>query len=339
MRRVFLLLFCLAIFTSTGIFGEESRIPRRIRIINPDGKAPAMLPSVLYARLTGRMPLVIAGPEDFPHNTIILKMDDKIHITLEDRKGELDSRDYPLEMGENLPAAVVAFDKLAEDWEPYLGLVDPDVSEELVVRREQMEAEVSFEEALLTPFQATLWLPLALRQIIITDGNLGDSKFVWQWPLRADFTWFFSDNLGVSGSFRFEYGDHISFAVEEPDRNPLNTTVLMLMPGVGIQVRTLGRVSAEFGISMFFGAVHIRANEDSDKPDLSAGESTWIFYPVLSLEPSIVWSPTTNWSVKFRVLELQLGLSGMAGSEGADFGAAENTLILNYLQLGAAYRW
>ena len=338
MRRIFLLLFCLAIFTSTGIFGEESLIPRRIRIINPDGKAPAMLPSVLYAHLTGRMPLVIAGPEDFPHNTIILEMENQIHITLEGRKGELDSRDYPLEMGENLLAAIAEFDKLAEDWEPYLGLVEPDVSEELEVRREQMEAEVSFEEALLTPFQATLWLPLALRQILITDGDSGDSKFVWQWPLRADFTWFFSDNLGVSGSFRFEYGDHISFAVDT-NHSPLNTTVLMLMPGVGIQVRTLGRISAEFGISLFFGAVHIRANENSDKPALSAGESTWRFYPTLSLEPSIVWSPTTNWSVKFRVLELQLGFSGMSGSEDAGFGTAENTLILNYLQLGAAYRW
>jgi len=338
MRRALLLLFALAVFTSAGIYGEESMIPRRIRIINPDGKAPTMLPSLLYASLTGRIPLVIAGTEDLTHNTIVLKNEDRIFVTLEDRDGLVDSRDYPLDIIEDLPAAAALFDKLAEDWEPYLGLVEPDVSDELEIRREQMEVEVSFEEELLTPFQATLWLPLAFRQVIITDGDFGEGKFVWQWPLRADFTWFFSDNLGASASFRFEYGNHISFAVDY-NSMPLDTTVLMLMPGLGIQVRTLGRVSAEFGISLFFGAVHITANENSSKPSLATDESIWVFYPVLSLEPSIVWSPDTSWSVKFRVLELQLGLNGMSGSGGADYGAAENTLILNYFQLGAAYRW
>ena len=72
---------------------------------------------------------------------------------------------------------------------------------------------------------------------------------------------------------------------------------------------------------------------------LAVGDSAWVFYPVLSLEPAIVWSPTARWSVKARILEFQLGLGGMGGSGGAGFGTAENTIILNYFQLGAAYRW
>ena len=338
MRRVIILIFILAGFSVPGTFGEDTLIPRRIRIVNPDGKAPPMLPSLLYARLASITPLVIASPEDIPHNTIILAMGNQLSLTLKDREKVVDIREYPLEIAENLPEAAAEFDKLAKDWEPYLGLVEPDVSEELEVRREEMEAEISFEEKLITPFQATLWIPLALRQAVITDGDFGSSKFIWQWPLRGDFTWFFSDNLGISGSFRFEYGDHISFAVDS-DWNALDTTVLMLMPGIGFQVRTVGRVSAEFGISMFFGAVHITANEDSDIPSLNAGESTWVYYPVLSLEPAIVWSPTAKWSVKFRILELQLGLAVFGDSNDAEFGTAENTLILNYLQIGAAYRW
>jgi hypothetical protein len=263
---------------------------------------------------------------------------DRFSITLKDRDAVTGTLDYPLEILNNPVAAAEAFDEAAAEWEPFLGLVQPDVAEELQIRREKMEAEVSFEEKLNTPFQMTLWIPLAARQSIVTDGD--NRKNIWNylWPLRTDITWFFTDNLGVSSSFRFEYGNHLSFA-GDADFRALDTTVLMLMPGIGLQVRTIGKISAEFGISFFFGFVHITADEDAVKPDLTAGESIWKFYPVLSLEPAIVWSPTADWSIKARILGLQLGVAGMGGKDTAGYGVAENTLILNYFQLGAAYRW
>ncbi len=338
MRRGLFVLLILSLIGTISIFAEETLIPRRIRIIDPAGNAPPMLSSILYARLTLQIPLVVSGPDEEPHNIIIMEIGDRITIILEDRDGFVDSLDYPAEIQNDPVAAAAVFDELAAAWQPYLGLVEPDVAEELEVRREVLEAEISFEEQLIKPFQATLWIPIAARQILITDGDNRGSKWVWKWPLRADFAWFFTENLGLTGSFRFEYGNHFSFGTDS-NNNSMDTTVMMLMPGVGIQVRTIGRLSAEFGVSVFFGAVQITANEPMDNPPLAAGESTWVFYPVLSFEPAIVWSPTANWSIKARIIEFQMGLAGLSGSEGSAFGTAENTLVLNYLQFGAAYRW
>lgn len=337
-RRFIILLSALVFIVSVSLSAEDALIPRRIRIVDPAGNAAPLLSSVLYARLALQSPLVVSSDDELPHNTIILESDDTITITLEDRNGVLDLREYPVDIGNDPVAAAEAFDELSTDWAQYLGLVEPDIAEEQEVRREALAAEVSFEEQLNTPFQATLWLPVAARQSIVTDGENRKNRWIWAWPLRADFAWFFTENLGLTGSFRFEYGNHLSFA-SDVNNESVDSTVLMLMPGVGIQVRTLGKISAEFGISVFFGAVKITADEISDKPNLAVGESTWVFYPVLSFEPSIVWSPTKSWSVKARIIELQLGLPGMGGSNDAGYGTAQNTLVLNYLQFGAAYRW
>ncbi len=338
-RRIFTLILLAVFLGSFPLSAGETLIPRRIRIIDSNGNLPPMIPDILYAHLASRIPLVISGPGEEPHNTILLESGDRFYITLKDRNEIVDRQDYPLEILNNPVTAAEAFDKIAAEWEPSLGLVQPDVTEELEIRREELEAEISFEEKLNTPFQLTLWMPLAARQSIVTDGDNRKNKWNYLWPLRTDIIWFFTDNLGISGSFRFEYGDHISFT-GDINYNALDSTVLMLMPGIGLQVRTIGKISAEFGVSFFMGFVQVTANESSLSPALAAGESTWVLYPVLSLEPAIVWSPTADWSVKARILGLQLGLAGLSGGqEGAGFGTAHNTLILNYFQLGAAYRW
>ena len=338
MRRIPNILIVLLVLGTCRIGADENLIARRISITDPSGNVPLMVPAVLYSRLTRRVPLVVSGTGEKPHNTIVLEYGETLAVTLEEDSDILDRRVYPADLVDDPLALADEFESLAADWGPLLGLVEPDISEELEIRREELAGEVSFEQQLMTPYQATLWIPVAARQIIITDGDSGSSRWIWQWPLRFDIAWFFRENLGLIGSFRFEYGDHISFG-SDIDSKPLSTTNLMLMPGVGLQVRTVGRISAEFGMTMLFGAVRVTANEDLNRPNLLAGESTWVFYPVLSLEPAIVWSPSDRWSVKFRLLELNLGFGGLQGSEGASYGTGENTIILNYLQIGAAYRW
>ena len=339
-RRVCLLFIVLS-FSVFTIGAQEELIPRRIQIIADEGAEGSLLPSILYARLTRRVPLVVSGPDDEPHNNIIINFDEEFKVILEDRDGVIDSREFPPEITDNPMAAAEAFDVLAKDWKPFLGLVPPDIAQELRVQRTELESEVSFEEQLITPFQATLWLPISLRQILLTEGSgdgRTDSKFIWQWPLRADLAWYFRENLGVVGSLRFEHGGHISFGADI-DGNPLDTLSTIMMAGIGVQVRTLGKLSAEFGISAHFGAVRVKAEENLVSPALAAGETAWIFYPVLSFEPAMVWSPTPKLSVKFRILEFDLGLAGMGGNESSYYGTGESTVLFNFLQVGAAYRW
>lgn len=339
MRRFAKILFVLMLISGICRVGaEENLIPRRIRIIDTSGTVPPVVAAVLYSRLTRQVPLVVGSDDEKPHNTIKLEYGETLVVVLVENSEILDQREYPASLVDDPPALSDEFDRLARDWKPLLGLVEPDVSAELQVRSVELAGEVSFEQQQITPFQATLWIPVAARQIVITDGDNGDSRWIWQWPLRIDFAWFFKENLGLTTSFRFEYGDHISFGTDI-DRNALSTTNLMLMPGIGLQVRTFGKISAEFGVTMLFGAVRVSANEDLNNPSLLEGETTWVFYPVLSLEPAIVWSPTAQWSVKFRLIEFNLALAGLQGSENAPYGTGENTLLLNFLQIGAAYRW
>lgn len=338
MRRTACLAILILIIGFSFLSAEEARIPRRIRIVDPAGNVPSLILSILYSSLASEIPLVLAAGDESPHNIITLQYGEMLTVNLEDRDGPVDARKYSGAIVDDPIAAAAAFEKLGGDWVGFLGLVEPDVSEEFEIRREEMKAEISFEEKLNTPFQATLWIPIAARQILTTDGDNRDNPWIWAWPLRGDIAWFFTENLGITGSFRFEYGSQISFGTDVNGES-LQTTNLMLMPGIGFQIRTLGSLAAEFGITAFFGAVRIRADEPLIQPALSTGETKWVFYPVLSFEPSIVWSPTPEWSVKFRIIEIQLGLRGMQGSENSKFGVAENTVILNYFQVGAAYRW
>ena len=337
-RRTWAFIAVIILFGAAILGAQEDLIPRRIRIVAPEDGNSELLSAILYSSLTRQVPLVVSGPEDVPHNTIVMERGESLVLTLEDRDGVVDRREFPPGFPVDPSDAAAAFDELAVDWAVHLDLVAPDVAQDLEVLREELTGEISFEERLITPFQATLWLPVAARQLVLTDGNDGSSRWIWQWPLRGDFAWYFTENLGATASFRFEYGTHISFGVNN-NQDPLETRNLILLPGLGLQLRTLGRLSAEFGISLFMGTVRIVAEEPLFVPSLNTGDVLWVFYPVLSFEPSIVWSPYERWSVKFRVAEFHLGLGGMGGSESSAYGTSENTIIMNFLQLGLAYRW
>ncbi len=343
MKKLVLLLTALAVICVPLAFAEEPLIPRRVRIEAGMEAVSAITPAILFARLAARTPLVVAGPEDSPHNIIRIESADSgvLQFVLETRDGVADTRVYPASMFDNTENTSRIITEIVDAWTPKLPLVKPDVTEELVVRRELLEAEVSFEERLRTPFQATLWLPAAVRQIVQTNNESGSGgDWLWLWPFRADIAWFPRENLGITGSFRFEYGRGLSFGSFETGFGDVSTdtTNLLLMPGIGIQIRTIGRLSAEFGVSLFFGAVHLTANEPADKPSLNTGDSTWVFFPVLSIEPAIVWSPGERWSIKARLGGFALNLAGM-DDQSSRYGTDGNTLIMNYFQLGLAYRW
>ncbi|MDT8298244.1 MAG: hypothetical protein RQ801_08100, partial [Spirochaetaceae bacterium] len=82
-RRVCLLFIVLSfcVFTAGA---QEKLIPRRIQIIADEGAEGTLLPSILYARLTRRVPLVVSGPDDEPHNRIIINTGEVLSVSLED---------------------------------------------------------------------------------------------------------------------------------------------------------------------------------------------------------------------------------------------------------------
>ncbi len=337
--KIYILVLCLTLLFIAILPAEtdENLIPRRILFESSTGFDSSLAATILLGELSSQTALVIAGNGDIPHNVISINTTDELlTLSLKDRKSLVAEESFPKSIIDNPKDMVIAFNLLTEEWKQYLGLVKPEVVEDLEIKKMEVEETISFEEKLNKPFQLTLWAPVALRGSIPMEGDNDTLKFIWQWPLRVDFSWFFNDNFGIISSFKFEYGNHISYGADL-SRNALNTTSLILKPGIGCQFRTLGKLSMEFSIISSLAAVKITANEPLTYPSLNTGESTWVFYPIISLEPYILWSPSADWSVKAMVLGIDFSLTELTGLD--SFGIAENSLIVTFLQIGGSYRW
>lgn len=322
-----------------SLTGQENLIPRRIAF-EATSDIPPITVEILYAKLAALQPVVVAGSGEQPHNVITVETgDDSVNFVLRDADNRTISvvptaRD-DLESNEGIETACT---DVAVSWAPLLGLVEPVVREDVQRERDRLEAEVSLEERLATPFQTTLWIPAAIRLVLLSGDSGGAVDPIWLWPLSAEFHWFPQESFGLTASFRFEYGDHISFASDSG--NPVNTDALILLPGVGVLFRTLGRFSAEFGIKVSFGAVRFTIDADSTVPPGLAGDTFWGFYPVFSIEPNLVWNFSDRWSLKARIMGMDLNLIGIAGDDSTrPYSADTNTIILTLLQLGFSYRW
>ena len=101
MIRRYCLLFIVFSFSVFTIGAQEELIPRRVRIVADEGAEGSLLPSILYARLTRRVPLVVSGPDDEPHNNIIINFGEDFSVILEDRDGVIDSREFPPDIAED----------------------------------------------------------------------------------------------------------------------------------------------------------------------------------------------------------------------------------------------
>lgn len=337
--KKYLLMLCLTLLFIVILPAEtdENLIPRRILFEASTVFDSTLAATILLGELSSQTALVIAGNEDIPHNVISIKATGELFtISLKDRKTVVAEKSFPTSIIDNPKDMVIAFSLLAEEWKQYLGLVKPEIVEDLEIKKMKVEETISFEEKLNKPFQLTLWAPVALRGSIPMEGDNDTLKFIWEWPLQVDFSWFFSDNFGIISSFKFEYGNHISYGADI-NRNALDTTNLMLNPGIGFQFRTFGKLSMEFSIISSLAVVKITANEPLTYPSLNTNESTWVFYPIVSLEPSILWSPSAEWSVSAMVLGIDFSLTKLTGLD--SFGIAENSLIVTFLQIGGSYRW
>ena len=205
-----------------------------------------------------------------------------------------------------------------------------------------------FEESLATVFQVSLWLSLFRNSL---DGAEGTFVYDFLFPQIIDLDWYINTTWGVNFSFYFESSDFISFGrVEIPDvsSTTADSSNILLLPGIGLTFRSLGKISGNYGISLYLGPVYVYALDDilnsspiSITPFLSAGESTWIFFSYLSLKTGVSYNFNDKWSLKTRIVTF---LSPLAiidpGQQLTDYSSMErgSSFSLN-IQLGLGYRW
>ena len=247
---------------------------------------------------------------------------------------------------------------------PYLGPVERVRGEaELTLRRRQVAAaeSLAFEDRLSTPWQLSLLFG-ELRQISYTEDT--DSASVDTetisisalFPLIAELSHFRSRNFGLVGRMSLDYnsttGFYDSVAGEgEDDANDRSvdawdkTRNIIVLPGVGIMYRSLGRIAMDFTLLYSLGVAHVTATDavtmdrDGAREDvLEEGESRVFLYQLLTLQPGVSYALNESWALRAG-LSLSFDASVLWGGADAtpySFGAA---FLLRWLQLGVARRF
>ncbi len=312
----------------------ENLIPRHVQF-DIGETVPVMTAEVLYSAITDIQPIVIARNGEETHNRIVIsESEGQLRFTLYESELLIDEQLFRIEDTEGI---VPICRGVAQQWETYLGMTEPEIREELVIEQDLMLKEISYKRLITKPFQLNLWLPISGR-IGYTTSNDFSSQFIWLGPFSTEFNWFFNESIGLIAAVQVDFGDNLSFA-RGGSGELIDTRYLKLLPGIGIVFRSIGRLSAEVGLKFSFGAISITPLEDAATPDLNAGETGWYFYPALELFANLSWNFSEHWSLKAQLPGFELSFHTFA-PEAIAFGYPANaSMILTFLRLGAAYRW
>ncbi|MCA1754954.1 MAG: hypothetical protein LC641_09720, partial [Spirochaeta sp.] len=124
------------------------------------------------------------------------------------------------------------------------------------------------------------------------------------------------------------------------------TDNIILLPGVGIHYRSLGRVGIDLSLIYSLGAARVTAREDvsqygwfdqQERPDdfLAKGESIWFMYQLLSFQPGLTVALTDRWALRAAT---SFSFDPRALGETTPYNDAAG-LAFRYLQIGLARRF
>ncbi|MCK5735273.1 MAG: hypothetical protein KAH21_02300 [Spirochaetaceae bacterium] len=306
-----IMMFFLCTF-SRGLYAENL-IPRRV-FFKGGAEIPEMITDVLFTSIAEYNPIVAVGENGPRHNTVeTTVINDEIWFVLSENEVEIDSRNYPF--FENAPSGNLLDNcrDTAEKWSVYLSMVPPKVNKELIYEKKQLSEEVDLELRLATDFQFSLWLPVSLVMDFLENDDMNFYTVKYAWPVGAEFSWFFKNNVGLSTSLAYENDNH--------DNQVYNR----IIPSAGFIFRTLGRLSMEFALRLNLFIINVSDN----------GASYWQVYPTFEIAPVISWNFNDFLSLKILVFGFYLDPIYMFSS--GDVERNRNQITL--LNLGIAYRW
>lgn len=341
MKKAVILILGYLLFSSF-VFSEEQLIPQRILIQWEGDAGDSLITSILFAELASKNPLIPVDNPDEAHCLMTLIQSDsslKIQVLSPLGRGNREIRNA--EMADPM-ILEKTFLSLAREWQEILQPIPPEVQQEQILYRDELERKISFEEQLIKPFEITLWLPLSARMIM--QGDNYETKWLEpQWPLRVDMTWYPKENIGLFASLEMEYNTPMDTAYNyniQQERLIAEAEGTIVMPGLGVQFRTIGKIAAQMDLAYYHGFVQINAKESSYVPHLSAGEtSEWLFYPVLNLDASLNWAINTDWSIKVKMMDVNIGLRTFYAEWDKEFPDSSLGFNISPLQLGVSYRF
>lgn len=251
---------------------------------------------------------------------------------------------------------------------PHLGPVERTREEaELTLRRRQAEAAeiLAFEDRLATPWQLSLFFG-EIRQVEYreesNDGvesevhTLVASPFL---PVIVELARFRSRNFAVLGRLQLDYNSNTGFysysAVarefdgDDGDERWVDawdkTQNIIILPGIGIMYRSLGRLAMDFTLLYSLGVAHVtaldRVTMERDgrlRDGLEEGESTVFLYQLLTLQPGLSYAVNESWAVR-AALSLNFDPRVLVGGTVATPYAGGASSLLRWLHIGVARRF
>ncbi len=245
---------------------------------------------------------------------------------------------------------------------PHLGPVERSLAEAEIVqrsRREEVDQILLLEDRLESRFLLTLWAT-EIRAVRYDQAKANgpyteQTEIVFSpFPLVAELTYFRSQSFGLLTRFSIDLNSSTPFyqwrratAEGESAESAWDLTDnLILLPGVGISYRSLGRVGIDLSFIYSLGAARVTARKDvslyewydqQERPDdfLAEGESVWFLYQMLTFQPGLTVALNDRWALRAAT---SFSFDPRAIAEDTPYNDTAG-LAFRYLQLGLARRF
>ncbi|MEA1911134.1 MAG: hypothetical protein U9N32_05590 [Spirochaetota bacterium] len=346
------LLLCILFFIALTAYTED-KIPRRIfyefKIEESVSEISSILPTVLNTEINKLNTVIAVEVDQSHHNVISITVSDNEYLFELGGKNELVQEIiFPAAENDDLKYIKDICCETASAWKEYLDLADPFIEDIVLQKREIYSKEASFEEILINRFQLSLWVTALRPTLIVEDHSVYYSAVC---PFILDFDWFINKTWGFNFSLFGEASDFMSFGMVEDGSVGISNNIALL-PGIGITLRSLGKFSGNYGVTIYSGPIWVEAvndlyNSSGDENTLflAAGESKNILYSMLNIRAGFAWFLDERWSVKFK-MDTNINLLGLLSI--FDYKILDiiqydlmtrGTLVSNSIQLGIGFSW
>ena len=358
MKRVVVICFLL-LFSALVLIAQEELVLQRVHVAPVEAPASTEVPrlyegagTTLFALINRDQPIIFSGKEA-AHSSLRTFIEPTgtgvtIRFILSSKGETLHTAEGTIPVDEGNEDYAAFLNRSAVEFAPFLGKVAPvirirELSTDETTR--QILDTLIFNQSLLSPFEATLWMGLVTKQAGGGDDGQDDPLYL-HFPFHyfAEVAWYPATNHGISGTLFLEYSDFSSHAGSAGDPNSSGKSQnLYLLPGVGYTYRTSGRLSAGFFAGANFGGLLIEAKEDlvyENGLDLQKGESEWVFFHFVVMKPFVSYALNESWSIKtsFAIYITLLDLfPGPFQTDYYDLG--DPWAEIQILNLGVSYRW
>lgn len=360
MRRACMMLVAtgLAVAVALPGFSQEltaPKIPRRVYfppaaiaqgVTNPALKA---VPDYLYTEISAQQPIVRVDSASAANSVVevsVTQPGPSIVVRLVTKGVEVLTVSGTASTGTEITRLVR---KAASELTPHLGMVEP------VVERTNEQGKPTGNQALIQkvqladsfarPIELSLEGPSLLRGSSATGSGIPQIGLD-PVPLIVHVAYFFSRSIGIDASLFSYYGTRIGFGRPQTSTTGPYTRSLLLLPGIGVKYRSLGRLFATFSVGAYAGYGYVTnllsqpvgtVTQSGFQLFLNAGASKSIFYTLLRFASDFGYNLSPRLALHVGVA-LNLDPFGLFGTNPFGYPTDDSSFFLQYLTLGVSYR-